>query len=281
MAVRSDIWVDFDSSPRIIWVRTPATEIIIQDLVDTCRDIESELENLAFDALLKAAGKDQLGPTSYVGITATLLNAVVAFEARPGPTYTQCKVSGGNLVALDGVGTPISPIYPTSFTQVNYEASTSPTLVTSSTTGVGTPTQVADAVWNALLTTYPTLGTMGGALGTAASGSSPAQIADAVWDELKSAHLVAGSFGEWATYIKNQVDSIDSDTTGIIASQSTVISLIQTLLKYSKNRTRVDQTAKTLTIYDDDTLTPIKVFDLKDFTGAASITEVAERMPQP
>jgi hypothetical protein len=42
----------------------------------------------------------------------------------------QCIVSGGNLVALDDLGAPINPIFPTSFTQVNIAASSSATIAT-------------------------------------------------------------------------------------------------------------------------------------------------------
>ena len=62
---------------------------------------------------------------------------------------------------------------------------------------------------------------------------------------------------------------------------NTIVGIVNTLLKYEKNRTRVDKNAFTLTVYDDDGVTPLKVFNLKDFTGAASYTEVAERMPNP
>ena len=52
------------------------------------------------------------------------------------------------------------------------------------------------------------------------------------------------------------------------------------ILKYSANRTKIDKIAKTLTVFDDNGTTPIKVFDLKDFNGVASITEIAERAPR-
>jgi hypothetical protein len=63
-------------------------------------------------------------------------------------------------------------------------------------------------------------------------------------------------------------------------NEAGVITLLQTLLKYEKNRTRIDKTAKTLTVYDDDGTTPIKVFSLRDENGVPSITEIIERLPQ-
>lgn len=128
MTVRSDVTVDWSVSPRIITVLSPSAEITIQDLVDTCRELEDDVQNLTFAHLINAAGKDDLGGGVRVGVTATLQNAVLAFETRPGPTYAQCRVTGGNLVALDATGTNISPIYPTAFTQVLTTSSSSATL---------------------------------------------------------------------------------------------------------------------------------------------------------
>ncbi len=56
--------------------------------------------------------------------------------------------------------------------------------------------------------------------------------------------------------------------------------VVDTILKYHKNRTFIDESAFTLTVYDDDKVTPIKVFDLKDENGIASITSIFERIPQ-
>ena len=60
---------------------------------------------------------------------------------------------------------------------------------------------------------------------------------------------------------------------------STMGGLLDILRKYQTNRTRVDATAKTLTVYDDDCTTPLRVFELRDGAGALSIDEVCERDP--
>lgn len=101
----------------------------------------------------------------------------------------------------------------------------------------------------------------------AANESFQEDIVNTTWNEPISEHLSAGTTG----YALNQAQ-IDS---------ASAVSLVETLLKYEKNRTRIDKTAKTLTIYDDDGTTPLKVFDLKDGGGTPSITEVCERVPQP
>jgi hypothetical protein len=57
--------------------------------------------------------------------------------------------------------------------------------------------EIADAVWDELLSGHVGAGSAGSALATASSGGvDPAVLADAVWDELFSGHTVAGSAGK-------------------------------------------------------------------------------------
>jgi len=142
MTVRYDVTVAWALSPRVIAVAAPSTAITIQDLVDTIRYLEELQVDLSFDHLVNAGGKESLGENAYVGITVTLRNAKLAFEARPPPTFVQCKVSGGNLVAIDGAGNSMSPIQTTAYTQVVLAQSSSPTIVESGTSGL-TPEESA------------------------------------------------------------------------------------------------------------------------------------------
>ena len=58
------------------------------------------------------------------------------------------------------------------------------------------PSDVADAVWDELLSGHAAAGSTGEALADAGgAAATPADIADAVWDELLSGHLGAGSTG--------------------------------------------------------------------------------------
>jgi len=204
MTVRSDITVDFARSPRIITVAAPSTELTIQDLVDTLRNIEADIQNIDNDMLIKASGKEDLGGGVTVGITAELQNAKVAFEGRFAPITTgtatqddsdgkiltdssahfitdgvyvgctvwndttnsmgvitevvsetqirhtqlsggsgtswtssdlysvypnvQCKITGGNLIAVDTDGNSMSPILPSANVQIVITSSSSATL---------------------------------------------------------------------------------------------------------------------------------------------------------
>ncbi len=128
MAIRNDVTVDWDVSPRLLTVAAPSTEITVQDIVDTCRQFEDSPRGLSELYLIDAAGKEPLGGTVYVGITATLNNAYIAFEARPGPSWVLCIISGGNIVAIDAIGADLDPRYPTAYTTVDRTASSSATL---------------------------------------------------------------------------------------------------------------------------------------------------------
>jgi len=128
MAVRTDITVDFTVAPRIITVAAPSVVLTIQDLYDTLRDIEKKPRNMSQLILVSAGGKEALGGGVQVGITLTLQNAKVAFAARAGPSFVQCTVSGGNLVAVDAVQAIIDPVQTTAFTQVVIAQSSSATI---------------------------------------------------------------------------------------------------------------------------------------------------------
>ena len=103
--------------------------------------------------------------------------------------------------------------------------------------------------------------------------SFKADIADAIWDEPTVDHLTAGSFGF-------SLAATQSDASALRLDIDSVIILVQTLLKYQSNRTKIDKTAKTLTVYDDNGTSILQVFDLLDAIGGASVDEVAERVPQ-
>lgn len=149
------------------------------------------------------------------------------------------------------------------------------------------------------------IGNSGGLIVTSSSGGSSgptaSQIATEVWERLLASHTnpltTGGMLNILNTRTQNIVnscvgidlkldiniantDEIITDTGTIINSLQTCIDLVNNILKYNSNRTRIDESAKTLTVYDDDNITPIKVFNLKDFNGLSSIAQIAERMPQ-
>ena len=121
--------LSYDKSTQIMTVLAPDTEITVQEIVNQTREFEDEPHNMEIFKIIDASGKENLGGGVLVGITATLLDWKIAFEARPGPTYILCDISGGNLVNFD-TGTELydSPVSPTAFVTVTRTSSASATL---------------------------------------------------------------------------------------------------------------------------------------------------------
>lgn len=82
MPFRSDITVAWNLSPRVVTVAAPSVEVTIQDLYDTLRILEARVYNNTRDSIISAGGKEPLGGGVLVGLTATLRNAILAFEPR-------------------------------------------------------------------------------------------------------------------------------------------------------------------------------------------------------
>jgi len=149
-------------------VAAPSIELTMQDLYDTLRSLAAEVDAIDEPEIIEGVGKSLLGPGRYTGLTITLLNAKVGFEARAEWTY--CSLVGGNLVAFDAGGSPISPIQPTTFVNVGYESDTSAALLEGS------------------------------------GGVTAEEVANAVWDELASGHVIPGSYGDLVSRILNAVE---------------------------------------------------------------------------
>jgi len=108
MAERSDITVDWGVSPRIITVAAPSVEVSIQDLHDTLNSntlpagmSDDSLNNMDDEPIISSAGKEDLGGGQQVGVTSTLLNAQVAFEARTAELETGAVTTAGILELND------------------------------------------------------------------------------------------------------------------------------------------------------------------------------------
>ena len=108
----------FDDVNRIITVEAPAIKITIQELINAIREWEDELVNMDCPKIADASGKEDLGGGLAVGITLKLLNWKLKFEDRSGPTWIDCEVTGGNLVAVNGNNQPMNPIEPSAYVTV-------------------------------------------------------------------------------------------------------------------------------------------------------------------
>ena len=84
---------------------------------------------------------------------------------------------------------------------------------------------------------------------------------------------VVDTINTTTTSIESKVDLIQLDITNIL-------SVVDDIIKHHHNRTFIDENNFTLTVYENDGVTPHRVFDLKDENGVASITRIFERVPQ-
>jgi len=236
MAVRSDITVNFASSPRIVMVAAPSTEVNLQDLYDTLRDIEASEQGILYPMLLNAAGKQVLGGGALVGMTLTLRNALLSFEARTGPTWVLCQVSGGNLVAVDAGGAPLpSPLCPTAYTYAVATQSTSASLL--SGTGGLTKDDVKTAVW-----------------------SESQQGAQVVTDaELGAARA--------ALAVSAALDAKTAADTALVAANAA--SVQATLARKARtNRDKLTEgSVDNYVLFDDDGVTPLRTHSVTDKSG--------------
>lgn len=210
MAFRSDISIDWAVSPRIITIAAPSTTATIQDLSDTIRVLEGgRVGSLTRPYILDNEGKfDLRDGVKLTGVSIRLVNAKIAFEGRPGPTWAECSIVEGNLTASDDVGAYSYPISFTPYTSVSYESDVSAALIEGSG-GALTPEQEVE------LTTAATQSTAAASSSATAATEATAAATDAE--------------GARKALVNKAVISADD---------------------------------LTVTIYDDDDVTPLYVFDI-------------------
>lgn len=102
--------------------------------------------------------------------------------------------------------------------------------------------------------------------------SNADQMVDLMYDEPRLDHLVAGSVGE-------AINLDRADVSSLVLSVADIQTIVTLLCKFEKNRTKIDSATKTMIIYDDDCVTPLRTFSLRDASGTPSTTDVCERVP--
>lgn len=146
MATIPGVWVTWATTPRIIYIPAPLTEITIEDLHDTVVELEATETGMCFPHLHATSGNDELPRGRRTGYAMKLIDALLAFEPRTGPAWTLCAAVGGDLFAVNRAGQILgSPLYPTAYVYATYEQSTSASLI--SGTGGLTKADVDAAVW--------------------------------------------------------------------------------------------------------------------------------------
>lgn len=234
----------FDGENRIITI-LPNNPVVStrNDLYGAWKRWASEGNNAAFLPAMRTIGGDPIGGGEFAGDIYFLLNGWQIFVSE--------------FVTFNGVlyhDDPISPFI------------------------IGNGGGVTNNV-SAIVQTFE----VGSAAAVAAAADS---VARRVWETSRE-DIVSGTMKEAVLNTENVTDEINTKTDEISVDVLSVLSnlndataLIQNILKYHGNRTSIDAVNYTMTIYDDDDITPIKVFDLRNLTGQPSITEVAERVPK-
>lgn len=129
----------FDHVTKLIGVpQVDAQPLLVQTLVNAIRDEEASERGIAYEQILDATGKADLGGGAFTGITAALRSTwKLSFQAG---AY-QATVDGGNLAdslaRVQNTGTP----------QVLIKSSAAATVVNGTGGTAPSAPQVANAVW--------------------------------------------------------------------------------------------------------------------------------------
>jgi len=228
MSVRNDVVIDWNVSPRIITVLSPSLDILIQDLVDTCRFNEEKLSNIQYPHIVSASGKDDLGDGVTLGITATLLNAKLSFQARPGPTFVTAKIKGGNLVAVNASNETMDAVLPTSYVNVFTLGSVNSTITNAAEGSTDWSSDERAQIRHRL-----------GIDGTVSTPSATPSLVAQVWNYVSEGLPVI-------TYVKRMVAALFGRTSGVGTSTETFKSMDGTKdriqMQYDVNGNRVNPT---------------------------------------
>lgn len=95
--------IDWFKSPRLIWIDEATDDLTVQVLLNELREFEDEPTFMGFDKIVDAGGKEELGGGVLVGITATLLDAQVAFipTLPPQESGTVTTLDANGVVLID------------------------------------------------------------------------------------------------------------------------------------------------------------------------------------
>jgi hypothetical protein len=188
----------FDFDQRVINVTGSTDVVIVQDLLNSIRSAEEDLDRGITEPIIAlAGGKFDLGGGVLTGISVALTNSwAVRFDDRPGPTYEQVTIKEGNLVGGPGD----NPISSSQYTQVILRQEVGGVIAQASSSSGITADDIAAisaSVWDATMTDHTASNTTGETLFGAGGGSSPTAIAQAVWSSLVTENTgTVGSFGE-------------------------------------------------------------------------------------
>lgn len=256
----------FDGPNKLI-ILTPGTTVVgVRDVLSRWADWVVLSDNAKYlPAFNQVGGNDiDVSVGTKIPIYGYLING---WRIRPQESNHTLNVIDGILL-VDGGGDPFVNTLGSFVVRINYQQPVQ--AITVATGGGLAPTaqEVRDAVWSVDLTSYGT-GTAGEHVNALPLLSD---VASAVWEEASNTHVTSGSMG----MLMSQINA-NSGATAL--SVVTIGNQVNLMLKYDKNRTKIDTVAKTLVVYDNDGITPIQIFNLRDSNGLPSVVESYERIP--
>jgi hypothetical protein len=121
--------LSFDSTAKVATVDLPDESITIQEVYDQFVRWESRAHEMAHSRTIIGGGKFDYGTGDLTVVSIRLLDWKLAFAARPGPSWVECQVTGGNLSAVDDVGAATAPVQGTDYVTVQYAQATTGALI--------------------------------------------------------------------------------------------------------------------------------------------------------
>lgn len=97
-------------------------------------------------------------------------------------------------------------------------------------------------------------------------------IADSVWEAASSNYTNTTEMG-------GRANAVFTNTGQLLLDVADVNTLVDLAVKYQTNRTKIDIASKSLIVYDNDSTTELRRFQLLDAVGNSNVIDVAERDP--
>lgn len=263
----SNLWqlyskVTFDGENRKIIVNPGENEISVKvDIYSAWKQWASTYDNMAFPEAIRVVGGDPIGGGLFTGDIYFLMNGwqievseQVNFE---GAIYHDDGIDVFHIGPGAGVTSTVSQLVQT----------------VSTTGGTGdcpTTAQIAAAVDSILENRFDNITND---LSDKASQISVNNIQSDLTNLSTTVTALLNGIDSRIDIISDQIQIIDVDLNQMFV-------LLAELKKFNFNRSKIDPIDQTLTIYDDDNVTPIVIFDLLDTDEQPSVTEVAEKFPR-
>lgn len=251
----------FNGEQKIISIVTTDFSIEVGDVYSRWK--EWSLLNQQYDQAFSVVGGDPLPGGRALGFTFFLENG---WKIRPRELNHTLDISG-NLYARDG-SSPFVPTIGNFNVLIRQTVSNIVDVVYNDASGTGglSESSIAQAVRNVLSVE---LSRIDAPVSSRASQSS----VDSIISEIDSIVLNTAD-------IRTDLNAVQLSVAEITVDVTTLLAVAEIARKMSTNRSRIDASSRTLTIYEDDGSTPLRVYSLRDRNGNTSTSEVFEKIPQ-